>query len=139
MGSVSNTYSLTADEALAQTQAELNTALNDFDRWLSANPALANQSQSEYRLRQQEIKRLKLKMNEIKELKNDYQNTLMVLSSTPFSYINPNVPREFTRSKNDTVPLLNETMRVANKRTNRVSVRGNFTYRKAVNTHANTC
>ena len=116
--------SLTADEALAKTQAELNDANNDFDRWISANPALATPTNVEFRLRQQTIKRLRLKLKEIKDIKQDYQNTLMVLSATPMRYVDPNVPTAFTMKKQGDIQYGKETMRVATKRTNRVSQRG---------------
>jgi|SRR6478609_7855434 len=119
----SNTVALTADQELAKVQNKLNDAMVDFDRWISQNPVSANKDDIEYRLKQQNIKLLKLKIKEISELKEDYQNTLMILSSTPTVYIDPNTPTAFTRSKNETIPVAPGSMKIANKRMNRVSTR----------------
>jgi hypothetical protein len=115
--------SLTADDAIRNTQNQLNIAMSDFDRWVSTNPLLANSNNVEYRIQQQNIKVLKLKMKEIMEMKEEFQNTLMILSSNPEAYVDPNVPNTFTRSKADNVPIGVTTTKVAEKRGNRVSTR----------------
>lgn len=116
---------LTADEALYNVQKELNDAMVDFDRWISMNPIMTAKDNVEYRMKQQNIKLLKLKVREIAQLKEEYQNTLMILSATPKMYIDPNAPTEFTKSKTDTIPMAPGSMKIANKRNNRVSTRIN--------------
>jgi hypothetical protein len=94
--------SLTAQEALQKTQRRLNEAMIDFDRWVSSNPNMAVPTNVEYRIKQQNIKLLRLKMKELEQMKNDYSNTLMVLYTSP-KQGNPNVPTRFTKSRTGSV------------------------------------
>lgn len=113
--------SLTADEALHRTQIQLNSAVSDFDKWISTNPLQANRKNDEYRIRQQHIKVLKLKLREIAEMRDTFRETLTLLSSS--IDLNTLNTLSFTKSKSDNVSVKNDTMRIADKRCNRVSNR----------------
>lgn len=113
--------SLTADEALVKAQTALNQIMIEFDRWVSANPLLANSNNIEYRGYQQRIKLLRLKIKETQNLRDEYRDTLMVLSATPTTYRDPNIPQNFTRSKDNHLYTKRETMRVGKRKNGMVS------------------
>ena len=113
--------SLTAEEALDKEQNELNEIMVEFDRWVSGNPSLANNANTEYRGYQQKIKMLKLKIKEIRDLRDEYRNTLMVLSATSTIYKDPNIPHRFTKSKDNHLFTARETMKVGTRKNGLVS------------------
>jgi len=115
--------SLTADDALEAAQTQLNAAMSEFDRWVSQNPNLATRDNTEFRLKQQNIKLLRLKLNEIRALREDYQNTLMILSANIGDYIDPNIPTAFTKQNNSDPKLSQRGLSVVDKRVGKVSAR----------------
>jgi chromosome segregation ATPase len=112
--------SLTADEALQKVQTELNQAMMEFDRWVSRNSLSTHQSNVEYRTFQQRIKLLKLRIKELQELRDDFQNTLVILRNTQLN-VNPNIPSKFTRSKDARVYNQQNGMKIAQKKNGLVS------------------
>ena len=116
--------SLTASDSIAKTQHELNVAMAEFDRWASTNQLLANRNNVEYRTFQQRIKTLKLKIKETKLLSDEYQNTLMVLSATPTVYKDPEIPTNFTRSKDDKIFAKHDNMKLGRRKNGMVSKGG---------------
>jgi hypothetical protein len=78
--------SLTADESIKIVQDELNAKLVAFDKWASFNPDKLKDCMSkndpnyescmEFLQWKQEIKLLRLKLNEYNQIKNNFQNTL---------------------------------------------------------------
>lgn len=120
-----NSVSLTADDAIQKTQMQLNEAMIAFDRWVSQNPLLTNPSNVVYRTQRQNIKLLRLRLRELEQLKNEYQNRLVLLTATEPTIVDSNIPKHFTRSRNDKTPVVGNNgtpMRLGRKpTTSRVS------------------
>jgi hypothetical protein len=91
--------SLTYEEALEKTQQELNFSMIEFDRWVSANPGLALSNNIEYRLKQQNIKLLRLRIRELEEMRDKFVNTQKLTPLMTTNQINSDVPLKFTKSR----------------------------------------
>jgi hypothetical protein len=78
-----DTVSLTIDDAFQKTTKELNEAMILFDKWLSQTPGGPTSDFVTFRSMKQNIKLLRLKKNELVDMKNNYQNTLMFQSVRP--------------------------------------------------------
>lgn len=103
-------YSLTADDAIKKTSDELNRAMVALDRWLAQTPGGPTSDFETFRLMKQNIKLLRLKRNELIDMKNDYQNTLTFQSLPPRENVSP--PEIFSKPRGITTPL---DERVGNK------------------------
>lgn len=116
--------SLTTDEALQRAQQMLNTEMINFDRWASQNPEKVSTNDIELRLMRQRIKVLRLQINELKQMQEDYQNTLWVakIPKTEDPLFSQNVG-VLSQSRNNKIGVARENSRVApNKITQKLSM-----------------
>ncbi|RKO94516.1 hypothetical protein BDK51DRAFT_50044 [Blyttiomyces helicus] len=102
--------SLTADEAIVKATAMLNTKMANFDRWASQNPTKMSAGEVELQQKRQEIKLLRLEINDLKKLKMDYQDSFIFrngLKESEPPRIHFTKPRNIPASveKRNTVPL----------------------------------
>lgn len=111
-----NSISLTVDDAIKKKQAELNTANNAFDRWASQNPLSLDDFNMEFREQKQSIKLLRLEINDLKEMKFNYQNTLLFKTSR-------NMVKEpvFSKSRNSNIFSEKTGNKLGKKKTNQIS------------------
>ena len=71
---------LTAEESVERAEKNLISAMTEFDTWIKMNPNLASQVNPEYKLRYQNIKVLRIKVHEAKDIRDHYQNMLRTLT-----------------------------------------------------------
>ena len=109
--------SLTIEHALEKARSELNVLLVSFDRWATLNPQMLNPENAEFRLYKHQVKVMRLKINELQEMKDAYNNTVVMVSKPEF--LEDEV--EFSKSRNSDVFTANLTMKVGGKKGNRVS------------------
>ncbi len=113
--------SLTTDEALQKAQQILNAEMINFDRWASQNPEKVSSNDIELRLMRQRIKVLRLQINELKQMQQDYQNTLWIAKAEQ-PLLMPNDP-VLAQSRNNKIGVARENSRVApNKITQKMSM-----------------
>ena len=82
---------LDIDDAISKVQNDLNIALALFDRWLSQNPSLAHPGNADLKAQKQNIKRLRLRLDELRDMKKKYQNTFVYKAVAPPQVIEPPV------------------------------------------------
>jgi len=122
MSNLDSTVSLTAEEALQKTQAELNSAMIEFDRWISSSPGEAVASNVEYRVKQQQIKLLRLRMRELEQMRDDFANTLMILSSSGNGYTDPDTPCAFTKKRTGQITYGRNVNKLGARNCNKVAL-----------------
>lgn len=82
---------LDIDDAIVKVQNDLNVALALFDRWLSQNPSLAHPSNPDLKAQKQNVKRLRLRLDELRDMKIKYQNTFVYKAVPTPTVIEPPV------------------------------------------------
>ena len=65
----------TFDDAITDTQSNLNLCMIEFDRWASQNPQDLDYKNETFRAKKNAIKMLKLKLSKLNEGNNLYRNT----------------------------------------------------------------
>lgn len=111
--------SLDADEAITKTSKDYNAAMIRFQRWVSENPGKSDSFDEEFLLLKQEIKLLRVRLNELREMKDNYQNTLLMAPRYNENFI---VNNEIIKSRDNVVSTGERGSKLGNRNINKLSV-----------------
>ncbi len=111
--------SLTVDEAIQKATNKLNNAMVKFDRWATQNPQSLIPTNVDFMLQKNEIKMMRLEINELKEMKRTYQNTLLMAARPDEAdYVED---ENFTKSRNTEVFEAKPTIKIGTRKGIKVS------------------
>ena len=111
--------SLNSDDAIVKKTAELNLAMVAFDRWVNQNPTKTNMTNDEFRQMKQNIKLIRLRIRELVDMRDEFQNMLHVANySTDLFSIDK---EQFSKPRNTPVLENRQSNKLGTRAANKLS------------------